>query len=364
MRSILIAGGGTGGHLMPALAIADALVRLDADVEPVLVGARRGVEARILPTRPYRYYLLPAEPIYRAQWWRNLRWPVLAARVLSLAREIVRREQPAVAVGTGGYAAGPPLVAAARARVPLVLQEQNAYPGFTTRRLSPRAAQVHLGFPEARQHLRVALGTAVHTFGNPVAPPPDPRPTPAQAKTALGIDPARPALLVFGGSQGARALNAVVSAAVEQGLFDHVAVLWGTGPAAFDRYRHLHAPPARVIRAFWDPIAEAYAAADLVLSRSGAMTTAEVCTWGRPAVYVPLPSAAGDHQTANARALADGGAAMLVPEVELRPEPLGALVRDLFASGNRLESMGAAAASRGHPKAAESIARTVLTLVA
>jgi len=150
---VLIAGGGTGGHLMPALALAEALVGVRGDVEPVLVGAVRGVEARILPTRPYRYHLLPTEPIYRRQWWRNARWIVVLPRLLGAVRRLLDAERPAVVVSTGGYAAGPVAFAAARRGIPIVVQEQNTVPGITTRRLAGRARQIHLGFPEAAARL-------------------------------------------------------------------------------------------------------------------------------------------------------------------------------------------------------------------
>ncbi len=363
MKTVLIAGGGTGGHLMPALAIADAIVRLEPDLEPVLVGARRGVETRLLPERPYRYHLLSTEPIYRTQWWRNLRWPALAVRVLRQARGVIRAERPVVAIGTGGYAAGPPLVAAHRAGVPIVLQEQNAHPGVVTRRLASKAAQVHLGFPEAEARLRVGGHTEVHHWGNPVAPPPDPRPSRAEARGALGLPADRPTLLVMGGSQGARRINEVVGAAVGAGHLDGVSLLWSTGPGTYDDYARLDAAGRRVVRAFWDPIAEAYAAADLVVARAGAMTTAELCAWGLPAVLIPLPHAAGGHQDANAAALEAAGAVVRVPEADLSVDTLADRLRYLFGTEDRLAAMGSAAEARGNPKAAENIARTVLNLV-
>ncbi|MGH7607386.1 MAG: UDP-N-acetylglucosamine--N-acetylmuramyl-(pentapeptide) pyrophosphoryl-undecaprenol N-acetylglucosamine transferase, partial [Gemmatimonadales bacterium] len=151
---IVIAGGGTGGHLMPALALARAAT--EAGHQPVLVGAVRGIEAQILPRHPYPFHLLPMEPLYRRAWWRNLRWPLVAVRTWRAARRVLATERPAIVIGTGGYVAGPIVLRAQRAGIPTALQEQNAFPGLTTRLLARRARQVHLGFPEARA--RIAPG--------------------------------------------------------------------------------------------------------------------------------------------------------------------------------------------------------------
>ncbi len=356
---ILIAGGGTGGHLMPALALARAAQ--DAGHEPVLVGAERGIEAKILPSHPFRYYLLPLEPIYRRTWWRNVRWPVTLWRVWRAAVRLLDAERPALAIGTGGYAAGPALWFARRRGIPIVLQEPDAYPGLTTRMLARKARQVHLGFPEARTRLRLGPDTEVFTLGNPITPP-----KPAERTAALrafGLDAARPTVLFFGGSQGARALNDAVAGALAQGQLVSANVLWGTGTVQYERYAALARPGSVCVHGFFDPIAPAYAAADLVVCRAGAMTVAELCAWGKPSVLIPLPSAAADHQTFNARALADAGAAVLLPESELSPQSLAAVVTSLVADPRRLASLAVAARGRGHPDAARAIMSRILTLV-
>ena len=168
---VLIAGGGTGGHLMPALAIAQALRERAPAVEPVLIGAVRGVEARILPTRDFRYHLLSSEPIYRRTWWRNVRWPLIAGRLLREVAGVFETEQPAAVLGTGGYASAPVVWWAARQRIPTAVQEQNAYPGLATRLLSRRVRHVYLGLPEARSLLRFGPRTEVFDTGNPIVPP-------------------------------------------------------------------------------------------------------------------------------------------------------------------------------------------------
>lgn len=358
---IVIAGGGTGGHLMPALAIAEALRALRPEVEPVLVGARRGVEAELLPRRPYRFHLLPAEPLYRQQWWKNARWIALAPRLYAACRTLLATERPAVVVGTGGYAAAPVLLAARASGLPCVLQEQNAVPGLTTRWFAKSALQIHLGFPEAAPRLRPGTRTHVMVFGNPVAPLPqglDRR----VARERLGLPASGPVAFVFGGSQGSGALNRATAGILDQRLLAGVAVCWSTGAAQWDQYRHYDRPPQVHVRPFWDPIAEAYRASDVVVARAGAMTTAELCAYGLPAVLVPLPTAAADHQTMNAEALAAAGAARHLAEVDLTPSVLVGHVRPILDDPILAQRMAQAALGRGAPDASRRIAEAILSL--
>ncbi len=358
---VLLAGGGTGGHLMPALALAQALVEARAGVEPVLVGAERGIESQVLPRHPFRFELLPLEPVYRRTWWRNVRWPAIAWRAWRAAGRVLDAEQPAIVVGTGGYAAAPLVWRAQRRGLATVLQEQNAFPGLATRWLAHNARQIHLGFPEARARLSPGRATAVFALGNPIQPPTPG--DPVAARRAFGVDPGRPTVLVFGGSQGARALNFALAGALEHRLLPDVNLLWGTG-TRHESELGVYAVGGRVVvRGFFDPMADAYRAADLVVCRAGAMTVAELCAWGKPSVLVPLPSAAADHQTFNARALAAAGAAVQLPERELDANRLAREVRELLGERPRLESLAAAARSRGHPDASRDVVSKILTLV-
>jgi UDP-N-acetylglucosamine--N-acetylmuramyl-(pentapeptide) pyrophosphoryl-undecaprenol N-acetylglucosamine transferase len=360
---VLIAGGGTGGHLMPALAIADALRTARSDVEVVLVGAERGIEAELLPGQDVPYHLLPFEPVHRRAWWRNARWPLLVPRLLRAGAGVLDAEQPDIAVGTGGYASGPILYQAARRGIPVVLQEQNAYPGMATRRLSRRAREIYLGFPEAEAYLKLGATTRVHVCGNPIRPPPDPRPDRKESRKKLGLPTEGPVLLVYGGSQGARSVNRAVARAVADGHFDDVALVWSVGSKQWAEFGDLDAPPNRIVRPFLDPIADAYSAADLAVARGGAMSTAELLAWGLPAILIPLPTSAAGHQTANAEALAAGGAAVHLPDAELGSDRLVEEVSALLGDPERLRSMGAAAMSRGHPNAAQNIAAHIVGVV-
>jgi UDP-N-acetylglucosamine--N-acetylmuramyl-(pentapeptide) pyrophosphoryl-undecaprenol N-acetylglucosamine transferase len=358
-----VAGGGTGGHLMPALSLADALRAVDSDVEPVLVGARRGVEADLLPTREprYPYFLLPVEPLYRRTWWKNVRWLRVLPALVSSCRRILREIQPALVVGTGGYAAGPIVFFARRRRIPTALQEQNAYPGLTTRLLARRVDRIYLGFDEARRYLR-APASKIVTMGNPIAPPPGGFPDRLVPADEVGVPKGMPVCFVMGGSQGARAINVAVATAIDAGVLDDVALLWSTGRGMWSEYSRYHRPPQRHVVPFWSPVTTAYAVADLVVARAGAMTTAELRAWGLPSILIPLPTAAAGHQTTNAEALARDGAAVHLPESELTAERLAATIHGLVGS-DQLDRMAASARRGGRPDAARRIAEDLLTLI-
>ena len=275
---VVIAGGGTGGHLMPALALARALRDARPDVDILLVGAERGIEAQILPRYAYPFRLLPMEPLYRRTWWRNARLPIVAWRVWRAVDRLLDAEQPAVVVGTGRICGGTDGMARAAARcadraagAECVSRSRHALAGET------RAADPP-GISEARGRLAPGRGTDVFTFGNPIRPPePGDR---AGALREMGLDPARRVCWYSAASQGARALNRALAGALEQGLLSMVSVLWGTGTAAEAALAH-HAEAGHVVvRGFFDPMADVYRAADLVVCRAGAMTVAELCAWG------------------------------------------------------------------------------------
>lgn len=357
-RTVLIAGGGTGGHLMPALAIAQSLRALHPEWRVVLAGAERGVEATLLPTRDFPFALLPVEPIYRTQWWKNLRWPFLVIRLMRRVDRLLDRERPDVVVGTGGYASGPVVWRAARRGIPTAIQEQNAYPGVATRWLAKRVREIWLGLPETRRYLRPGPRTTVLDIGTPITPPDPGRK--AAALRRFRLDPTRPVLLVTGGSQGALAINQVVAQWIDAGGAEGIQILWATGRGTYDRFRAHHAPPARHVFEFLDPMADAYAVADLAIARSGMMTVAELAAWGIPSILVPLPTATADHQTGNARVMAEAGAAILLAQSEFPAALLtGRLVPELLDSPDRLAAMARAARARGRPEAAAQISARI-----
>lgn len=359
--TILIAGGGTGGHLMPALAIASALQETGSGVEPVLIGATRGVESRILPTRDFRFHLLPTEPIYRRTWWRNIRWPFVAGRLLREIAQLFESETPAAVIGTGGYASGPVVWWAARHGIPTAIQEQNAYPGLASRWLSGRVRHVYLGLPEAARLLKFGKRTQVFDTGNPITPPAPERKGAAMAKFGLGG--MRPVVLVTGGSQGALAINRALAGWLDEGAWPDATLLWVTGRGSHQEFARYHRPPDVHVIDFLDPMSDGYAVADLVVSRAGMITVAELCAWGIPSILIPLPTAAADHQTHNARVLAAAGASRLLPQSELTPTNLAAAVTGLLGDSRERKQMSERALSRGRPQAARDIVSNLLTLV-
>ncbi len=360
-RRILIAGGGTGGHLMPALAIAEALRRRVPELEPVMVGAARGVEARLLPTRDFRFHLLPSEPIYRRQWWRNARWSVVGFHLLRELQRLFRREAPLAVLGTGGYASGPVVWWGTRLGLPAAIQEQNAYPGLASRWLAGRVNHIYLGVPEAAGRLRPGPSTQVFDTGNPIVPPDPSRRSSALAR--FGLTGGERVLLVTGGSQGSLALNRAVAEWLDAGGAEGWTVLWVTGRGSHREFADRHRAPHVQVLDFLDPMADGYAVAELVVSRAGMMTVAEICAWGLPSILVPLPTAAADHQTGNARVMERSGAAVMLPQALLETGGLAPALGPLLLDGSRRQRLAAAALSRGRPKAVDGIVEHLLGLV-
>jgi UDP-N-acetylglucosamine--N-acetylmuramyl-(pentapeptide) pyrophosphoryl-undecaprenol N-acetylglucosamine transferase len=360
---LFFAGGGTGGHLYPGLAIARAVVRLHPEASPFFIGARRGIERDVLPTTEFPYELLNLHPLYRRRFWEN--WRTIAGAIGSWRRlgALVREHQPRVVVGTGGYASALALQYAAMHGIPYVLEEQNSYPGLTMRFFARRAREIYLGYPEAQRYMRPGARTTVVDSGNPIEPPPNPRPDPADAKRAWGFPANARVLLVFGGSQGARAINDAVAAWIESTtLPQDLHILWATGKGSYDAFARLESPRV-LVRPYIAPMRDAYAATDLALARSGATGTAEMCAWGIPSILVPLPTAAADHQTVNARALSAAGAAILLTQAKLSAASLDSTVRGVLTDPQRLAALARGALARARPAAAETIARRIIELV-
>jgi UDP-N-acetylglucosamine--N-acetylmuramyl-(pentapeptide) pyrophosphoryl-undecaprenol N-acetylglucosamine transferase len=360
---VLFAGGGTGGHLYPAIALARQLQeQLGAEV--FFVGARRGVEARVLPERNVPHQLLPFEPIRRSRPWENVRLvPALGAAMVGIAR-LFREFQPQLVVGTGGYASGPVVAWAVLRGVPTAIQEQNSYPGLTTRLLARRVRQLHLAFPESLTYLRPGRNTEVFELGNPIEPP-DRSIAREEAHATFGLGGGRVALII-GGSQGSRAVNEALLRdleAVSRGgghtRPEGLELLWATGPAHFEeiagRVQALGLSGWVHPQGYIHQMPHALAAADVAVSRAGAMALAELCAWGIPSVLVPLPTAAANHQYHNARALSDAGAATLLPESELAPGRLWSELVALTGDEARRSGMAARALERGQPNAAAKI---------
>lgn len=360
---VLVSGGGTAGHVFPAIALAQALAeRFGADVR--FVGTDRGQEARLVPAAGFPFVAAPAHPLARRLSVGALAAP--AALVASAARCRPLVEEADVVVGMGGYASGPAVLSAIRARRPVVLHEQNAVPGLANRLASRGARAVALSFPEARRSFPRGIRTVV--TGNPVRRE-IARVRVARAELALvaarelGLEPARRTVLVFGGSQGALHLNRATVGACRllRGRSDLQVILLA-GPAHLDVVRR-GLPQGGGLRVvplgFLDRMELAYAAADLVVARAGAATIAEVAACGLPAVLVPYPYATGRHQEANARALQRAGGASVLADHDLTPERLADRIESLLDHEERLVVMAERSASWGRPDAADAVADLV-----
>lgn len=359
--SVWFAGGGTGGHLYPGLAIARALLRLRSDVQPYFIGALRGIERDVLPTTEFRHTLLDLHPLYRPRVWKNWRTVRGAMGGWRALSRLGRDLHPRLVVGTGGYASGLTMLWAWRHGISVVQHMGDAYPGVTARLSARFTTQAYLGFPEAAATLPTGRCEYIDT-GNPIEPPPDIRPDARAARERWGFPANARVLLVFGGSQGARALNQAVAAWVEHGIPKDLCVIWATGKGQFDAFRQFDRADVRVVP-YLAPIAEAYAASDLALVRAGMMGTSELSAWGVPMILVPLPTAAADHQTKNADVIARAGAGVHLPQFEMTTARLDATVRGLLDDPSRLRAMAEAARVRGRPHAAEDIARRIAALL-
>jgi UDP-N-acetylglucosamine--N-acetylmuramyl-(pentapeptide) pyrophosphoryl-undecaprenol N-acetylglucosamine transferase len=370
---VLFAGGGTGGHLYPALNLGDAFRRAHPGAEVWFIGAQRGVEARVLPEKGVQHSLLPLEPLRRARPWENWKLVPSFFGAYGGLGKVHRQFRPNLVVGTGGYASGLAVFHGWRSGIPVALQEQNSFPGLVTRGMSRHARQLHLAFPEARKYLKPGKRTEIFEFGNPITPPRfDVDRAEARARFGLGDGTV---CLVVGGSQGARSVNEALLSEI-RGIAEGRAeapppgfeILWATGPAHFDaiqsRLGQMGRPAWVKPLAYIQDMPGALASADLAVSRAGAMALAELCAWGIPSILVPLPTAAANHQHHNAVALAEAGAAVLVEETQLGTGRLGTEIVSLARDPARRAALSAKARERGRPDAADRIVEQLMRLIA
>ncbi|HKK08479.1 MAG TPA: UDP-N-acetylglucosamine--N-acetylmuramyl-(pentapeptide) pyrophosphoryl-undecaprenol N-acetylglucosamine transferase [Gemmatimonadota bacterium] len=358
---VLIAGGGTGGHLYPALNLADALRRADPSTELLYLGATRGLEASVLPGRGLPYRLLPMQPVHRSRPWRNWRLAATAPAVAWGTAAAFRSFRPDLVLGTGGYAAAPALAWGILTGRSTALQEQNARPGRVTRLFAPRVDQLHLGFPEAERTLSPGTRTEVFAIGNPVA-------VAGRAAGARYDWPEGRVILVAGGSQGARGINERLlgDLASARTWPEGTSLVWIAGRDHAEEVRRRVATlPGRArirVEPFIEDLGAQLGRVSLAIARAGAMFVSELAAWGVPAVLVPFPGAADAHQSANAAVLRAAGAAVVREERDLTPGELWSLAAGIVADEPRRGRMSRAARERGAPDAADRIARELLRL--
>jgi UDP-N-acetylglucosamine--N-acetylmuramyl-(pentapeptide) pyrophosphoryl-undecaprenol N-acetylglucosamine transferase len=349
--SVVVAGGGSAGHVEPALATADALRRLRPDARITALGTEKGLDTRLIPARGYPLELIPPVPLPRKPNADLARLPLRVVRSVRRTRQVLRDVGADVVVGFGGYVALPAYLAAASLRLPIVVHEANARAGVANKVGARFAREIAAAVPGSGLADARVIGIPLRQAITDL----DRAGLRAHAREHFGLDPQAPVLLVFGGSQGARSLNEAVSAAVPALTAAGVWVLHAHGPTNEPTVE----APGYVPVPYLERMDLAYAAADVALCRSGAMTVAEVSSVGLPAVYVPLPHGNGE-QELNARPVVDAGGGMLVPDADLTGEKVAALVTGLVGDPERLAATAAAARRSGHAGADETLARMVL----
>jgi len=353
---VLLAGGGTAGHTSPLLATADALRRLDPTTEITALGTPRGLEVRVVPEAGYPLELIPPVPLPRKPSVDLLRVPGRLKGAVSATLEVIDRIQPDVVVGFGGYVSVPAYFAARRRRLPLVLHEQNALPGIANKVGARLTEHVAVSFPNTplphAHYLGLPIRQMISTLDRPGLRD--------EARRTFGLDPARPTLLVTGGSQGARRLNGSVSAAAHTLADAGVQVLHVVGPMGEASVERRDGDPPYVIVPYVDRMDLAYAAADLAIGRAGANTVTEYSSVGLPAVFVPLPIGNGE-QEHNARPVVEVGGGLLVQDSAFTPEWVAATIPPLLNDVDRLHTMSIAAADLiprdGDDKLAQMVVR-------
>jgi len=358
----MISGGGTGGHIFPAIAIANAVREREPDADVLFVGALGKMEMDKVPAAGYRIEGLPIRGFQRGSIMKNLALPWRLLRSMMKARGLVRTFQPHVAVGVGGYASGPLLAAAQRMGVPTLIQEQNSFPGKTNIYLAKRVDRICVAYDGME---RWFPKEKLYRTGNPVRS----EVVRIAGKRGIGmkhfgLKEGSPVLFITGGSLGARGINKGILKALPELNAQGIQVIWQTGSHFLAQAREAARAlgyDACIVTEFVDRMDLAYAVADLVVARAGAISVSELCLVQLPAILVPLPTAAEDHQTMNARALTDRGAAVLVRD-DRTEQDLGVVIIKLITDPAALQGLRMRIAGLGRPDAAQAIAEETIRL--
>lgn len=359
---VIISGGGTGGHIFPAIAIADAIKKKNPNADILFVGAKGRMEMERVPKAGYKIEGLWISGIQRSLTLKNLSFPFKLIASMAKARSIVRMFKPQVAVGVGGYASGPLLKVASAKKIPSLIQEQNSYPGITNRLLASKVNKICVAYEGMEKWFPK---DKIIMTGNPVRQ----QVVELEGKKAESIKyfdlkQNMPIVLVVGGSLGARTINNSVEKNLQLIKENQYQIIWQTGKMygdkAYQAVRNLEYDGIKIHR-FIDRMDLAYAAADVVVSRAGAMSVSEICLTGKPAILIPSPNVAEDHQTKNAKALANNNAAVLLPDNEAE-EKLGNEIKKLIEDNKLRSALSANATKMAHKNAAEKIADEVIKL--
>ena len=356
MKRFIISGGGTGGHIFPAIAIADELKRRLPDAEILFVGAKDRMEMQKVPQAGYPIEGLWISGLQRKLSWQNLLFPLKFISSLLKSRSIIKRFKPDAVIGTGGFASGAVVKVAGQMGIPTFIQEQNSYAGITNKMLAKNAHKICVAYDAMEQFFPKEK---IVKTGNPIR---DGLLNIAQYRSEglsyFHLDSERKTLLVLGGSLGARRINQLIEQQLP--LFEQlgVQVLWQCGKLYYEEYKKYNSEQVRVL-AFIDRMELAYAAADVIISRAGASSVSELCVVGKPVIFIPSPNVAEDHQTKNARAIADKQAAILLRESELN-EQFADTFSKLIADEAQQEALSAHIKALAQPNATKDIVNLIL----
>lgn len=359
---ILIAAGGTGGHVYPAIAIADELKELKNSVEFLFVGTRDRMEWDAVPKAGYRIESIWISGFHRRLTPKNLAFPLKLLVSLMQSRSIIKQFKPDLVLSCGGFAAGPIGWVAGKNQIPICIQEQNSFPGWTNRKLGPNAARVYTAFEEAEKYFDKEK---VRLYGNPVRNKLT-GVTRQEAADLWNLNSGRSTLLVLGGSGGALTVNQAMIRHIKQ-LHDklEVQIIWQCGKHYYEKIISEINPvnfPNLRLQAFIDDMSSAYAIADLAVSRAGAISCAELKLTGTPSILIPSPNVAGDHQTKNANEMVTKGAAQMLRDEDAEAK-LANRVTELFGYADRLKKMRENAIKLSKPEATRHIAEDMLSLI-
>ncbi len=360
IKRVIISGGGTGGHIYPAIAIASALQEINPEIELLFVGAEGKMEMEKVPKAGFKIIGLPIVGINRAHLLKNILFPVKLINSLRKAFQVLADFKPDVAIGVGGYASGPLLLAAWAKGIPFYIQEQNSYAGITNKALSSKAKHIFVAYPGMEKFF---AKEKISISGNPVRKDLiDVSGKKTAAGTFFGLSTDKPTILIIGGSQGARSINQAILHGLTQFAESDVQIVWQTGvgfesdaKAACEKVPHLTA----YVSAFIYEMDLAYAMADLVISRAGALSVSEICLAGKPSILVPFPNAAEDHQTENAKSLVQENAALLISDLQANKTLVPSALKTL-SDKKLLAQLAENSFGMGKPRAAQQIAETIL----
>jgi len=355
---ILIAAGGTGGHVFPAIAIADEIKKLRSNAEFLFVGTKRKIETRVVPERGYSLSFIWISGFHRSLQMGNLLFPIKVLVSLVQSFFLIKRFQPDIVIGTGGYVCGPVLFIASQLGIPTVVHESNSFPGITTRMLSSRAARIFTAFSitirwlKRKDNIELA-GTPTRDVLGTVSR--------EDGIKFFNLDPSKKTVFVFGGSLGAVSINEAIKTLMNDFVDSNIQLIWQTGKTDAALAKEMATMKNCWVNTFIDKMEYAYAAADVVVCRAGATTLAELTRLGKASILIPYPHAAADHQTYNAQTLVDAGASVMIADQDVKIK-LKDVINSIIKDDKRRQQMNEASLAIGKPNAGREIAQRILEL--